>query len=350
MRRSLVHLMILVLAVGTSACNLEDDRAPTDDAGSSDADASNDTSPLTCDDATVACEDDCVDLDSDPDHCGACGNACEAPRAVSSGCDGGVCQLACADGFTDENGDLLDSDGDGCETQCEPTDEVCDGNENDCDGEIDEGVMRTWYLDADADGYGQDVDPKEQCDRPSPRYVEQGGDCNDTDDAINPDVEEVCDGLDNNCDDQIDDGVQTTYYVDSDGDGYGTEGTQREGCSAPDGFVDRSGDCDDTDERAHPDQTSYFATERNRGGFDFNCDGNIEAAQVEVSSGECMYIGACARFSSRCVPGPDAPGWSGSIPNCGKPGEVFAGCQSCFGPVGSCNGAAFYGIETQQCR
>ena len=32
---------------------------------------------------------------------------------------------------------------------------------------------------------------------------------------------EVCDGSDNDCDNQIDEGVFTTYYLDNDGDGYG---------------------------------------------------------------------------------------------------------------------------------
>ncbi|MHC4267753.1 MAG: putative metal-binding motif-containing protein [Planctomycetota bacterium] len=38
------------------------------------------------------------------------------------------------------------------------------------------------------------------------------GDCNDNDASINPAALEVCDGVDNNCDDQIDEGVSATYY------------------------------------------------------------------------------------------------------------------------------------------
>ena len=47
-------------------------------------------------------------------------------------------------------------------------------------------------------------------------------DCNDNDFAINPGAVEICDGLDNNCDGQIDEGLTGT---DADGDGYYAEGS-----------------------------------------------------------------------------------------------------------------------------
>ena len=56
----------------------------------------------------------------------------------------------------------------------------------------------------------------------------EGTDCDDTDPLVNPDAAEVCNGIDDNCDDFVDDadpaidpGSYTDYYPDADGDGFG---------------------------------------------------------------------------------------------------------------------------------
>ena len=46
----------------------------------------------------------------------------------------------------------------------------------------------------------------------------------------------------------VDEGVQTTYYGDSDGDGYGVQGVTTQACARPGGYADGAGDCDDDDE------------------------------------------------------------------------------------------------------
>ncbi|USN56168.1 MAG: putative metal-binding motif-containing protein [Candidatus Peribacteria bacterium] len=48
---------------------------------------------------------------------------------------------------------------------------------------------------------------------------------------------EVCDGLDNDCANGIDDGVLLTFYEDADGDGYGTSAVSTGACSAPLGYT-----------------------------------------------------------------------------------------------------------------
>ena len=53
-------------------------------------------------------------------------------------------------------------------------------------------------------------------------FTEAQGDCNDDDELIHPDAEEVCDGVDNNCNQETDEGVMPTWYLDSDGDTYGS--------------------------------------------------------------------------------------------------------------------------------
>lgn len=64
--------------------------------------------------------------------------------------------------------------------------------------------------DDDGDGYGVD------CGAMS------GRDCNDHNPDIHPDADETCDGTDNDCDGNVDEGLLVLYYVDRDGDGYGT--------------------------------------------------------------------------------------------------------------------------------
>jgi uncharacterized delta-60 repeat protein len=81
--------------------------------------------------------------------------------------------------------------------------EVCDEKDNDCDGTIDEDVKITFYYDSDADGYGDINTTTLACAAPA-RYVSTAGDCNDANAAIKPGATEVCDGIDNNCDGQVD--------------------------------------------------------------------------------------------------------------------------------------------------
>lgn len=61
-------------------------------------------------------------------------------------------------------------------------------------------VPRTWYPDADGDGYGADTNPVADCGTP-PGMVEQGGDCDDGDATVYPGAEEFAnDGIDQDCD------------------------------------------------------------------------------------------------------------------------------------------------------
>lgn len=130
--------------LATDANGDGDDGGHRDIVGDGDA-ADTEASPETaaCEAGRTQCDDACVDTSTDPDHCGACGNVCEAPEnAAVVGCQEGACRYTCDEGWRDANDDLGGADSDGCETAvCEPTNggvEVCDGDDNDCDGREDE--------------------------------------------------------------------------------------------------------------------------------------------------------------------------------------------------------------------
>ena len=147
--------------------------------------------------------------------------------------------------------------------------EICDGFDNDCDGQVDEGVTTTYYADTDNDTYGDPNSSVEACSQPS-GYVSDNTDCDDTNSAINPGATEICDGVDNDCDGQVDEGLSNTYYADTDNDTYGDPNNTTTACSAPSGYVSDNTDCDDTNSAINPGATEICD------GVDNDCDGQVD--------------------------------------------------------------------------
>jgi hypothetical protein len=148
--------------------------------------------------------------------------------------------------------------------------EVCDGEDNDCDGTVDEGVTTTYYADADGDGYGNVASTVADCSAPA-GYVSTATDCDDTRSSVHPGATETCNGRDDDCDGSIDEAGATgesTWYLDSDGDGYGDATVTATGCSAPAGYVADSSDCDDGDLDVNPGEADICDT------IDNDCDGS----------------------------------------------------------------------------
>ncbi len=171
-----------------------------------------------------------------------------------------------------------DADGDGHDASedCNDSDasvspsavELCDGIDNDCDGEVDEGVLRQGFEDADGDSFGDPDRPVAACELGG--AVTNANDCDDADGEVFPGAVEVCDGRDNNCDGETDEGVTLTVYEDRDGDGHGDDSTATAACSVGADQVEVGGDCDDAEPATHPGGVE-LCDER-----DNDCDGETD--------------------------------------------------------------------------
>ena len=212
----------------------------------------------------------------------------------------GVCDEVEVTGCTDVtacNYDALATEDDG--SCILPTAEVCNEVDDNCNGEVDEFVTTEFYLDGDNDGYGTVsevvfactlpigyVTNADDCDDTMITYEDldadgfgstaivacgamNNTDCDDTNATINSAAFETCNNIDDDCNGVVDNDVLfTSYYTDTDTDGYGT-GNEMAFCTDPGaGYALTNDDCDDTNAAVNPQ-----AVEVADNGIDDNCDG-----------------------------------------------------------------------------
>ena len=140
-------------------------------------------------------------------------------------------------------------------------------------------VPNIFYEDADGDGYGNNFSTITACEAPI-GYVSDNTDCNDLNPIIHPGAEEVCNGLDDDCNFMTDEGLALyTLYFDADEDGYGNPLSDTASCmfDIP-GYVIDSTDCDDSNPFTNPGAVEIF------NGIDDDCDQGIDEGIVEVQN------------------------------------------------------------------
>ncbi|MCS6857517.1 MAG: putative metal-binding motif-containing protein [Sandaracinaceae bacterium] len=173
---------------------------------------------------------------------------------------------------------------------CTPRKEHCNQKDDDCDGNVDEEVDPDGNVDMDGDGFGR-------CRSGDARVA----DCDDSNPLIHPGLPESCNGIDDNCNQQVDEGLTQ----DSDGDGY---------AACQDG---KAFDCNDSNSGIHPgaiercngqdDDCDPITSEINtcpegqvcaipRGGGEPSC-----ASPLDCRFFPCPKGSTCDETNNRCV-------------------------------------------------
>ncbi|MAQ13935.1 MAG: hypothetical protein CMN30_03965 [Sandaracinus sp.] len=244
-------------------------------------------------------------------ECAPGNDPCPAPLLCSE--SGGRCESPGCDVTVDADSDGHDAVACGGD-DCDDTDpdrypgnpEVCDAVDQDCDPTTLGGT------DADDDGFVSVACCNgDRC----------GLDCDDAAAAVGPTGTEACNGVDDDCDGDVDEGVLRAFYPDVDRDNFGDrDGMPLFACAPMDGVAENTLDCDDGDPAINPTSLEQC------NGVDDNCNG--------VTDDEAATAAACTA-------------------SYGTPSNTFFACAdsacsvaSCAAGYADCNGEPSDGCET----
>jgi len=328
---------------------------------------------VVCDDGIACTVDECIessrsclseppDDDSDGHTDGACLDGDGEP--LGDDCDDSdpgrypgnleVCVVGAASEAVDEDCDpttfgLMDEDGDGaidsaccntddatdtqlCGSDCDDTNlavhgrqpEFCDGIDNDCDNAIDE-VMNVipWYADDDGDLFGAGEDFMESC-VPIPGRSLLSTDCDDSAISRHPAQLDICDGIDNDCDETVDENLTNCAT------------TPEEPPPA------RINECANGLDNCH---ATALCRDRAMG---FTC--SCRAGFMGDGLTECIAISACVTNNGGCDPIATCADGTGGARTCTCPadyetadnGMTCTDVNECATNNGGCGNAAFY--------
>lgn len=231
-------------------------------------------------------------------------------------------------GFTVQGGDCDDENAAANPDQTE----ICNDIDDDCDVLVDEGLENFYYQDLDGDGYGTTALVVEDCQMP-PGFASNKDDCDDGNANINPLASETCNEVDDDCDELIDEDVQNIYYIDNDGDFWGSDAVIALACNLPVGFASNKDDCDDNNSQINPGGIEQCNE------VDDNCDQNIDEG-IEL----VYYLDADQDFwgdpNSSIIGGCSAPvGYVSNNGDCDDNSDLInpAGTESCNGVDDNCD-------------
>jgi hypothetical protein len=154
-------------------------------------------------------------------------------------------------------------------------------------------------------------------------------DCDDKDPAVHPEADEFCDGIDNDCDGETDEGDAVnaeSYFIDADGDGYGNPDATVQSCSLEDGMSEDDTDCDDGEESAYPgaEEIWYDGIDNDcLGGSDDDADGDGFPGGEEGEDCEDTNPAVNPGAIEVCGDGIDND-CDGSLGDCGRTGSYTA--------------------------